>query len=336
MGPEIDKMSLTEEQFQKWDFHKLNMIFGTDSQPFITFISKDGKFKTLGTKMNMVLYNHQSVVRLTPDELIFMGGVNHLFNHVSCKSYKYNIRTSEYVKMGAMIHRRFFSQAVIVQQRLFIIGGRDYGQDNIAILKSCEEYNFETNVWDQIGDLNFPRCNFSSLVYKDNMYVFGGLAKDSSLINNIELFNFDKARWEILGIKFFNGLLGGLSFSKGNEIIVLGGSRAWNEGCLHRINLSHGSDIGEINMDRLVHKNALAKAIHLKNHVLILGGFFKNKIIIDIKSLKVLSDSDKKFNKYSDLISHVDDLCIQSFRLTKSSFVLPFINTENNLEQSRD
>ena len=173
---------MTMENYKHWEFEKLNMIFGTDSQPFISFIHPNGTIITTGIKSNMSVRNHQSVIRIDKHRLIFSGGVNHLFNKVTSKTYEYNILTSEYKKMGNLINRRFFAQLVYVRGRLFIIGGRDYGNDYVAILKSCEEYDFGRNKWNQIEDLNFARCNFTSIIFKGKIYVFSGLSKSSDLL----------------------------------------------------------------------------------------------------------------------------------------------------------
>lgn len=322
---------LRKENYQHWDFRNLNMLFGTDAQPFVTFVSPDAQVATLGVKSNMSLRNHQSVVRLDAERLVFAGGVNYLFNHVTGKTFEYNIRTSKYRKMGSLINRRFFAQLVLTRGRLFVVGGRDYGNDEIAILGTCEEYNFGTNQWVQTASLNFPRCNFSALVFRDDIFVFSGLTKTSALLNSIERFNFDKGRWEVLGLQVTEDMLGNLSFSRGDEIVILGGTRSWGPGAVVRLDLSHGADLGETSVKKVTNKNALSKPVVLERHVLGLGGFFSHNVLFDKKALAVVDDA-KELMPYKDVIDHIERLCMQSFRLTKCSFVLPLDNAGNALQ----
>lgn len=316
--------------YKEWDFGKLNMLFGTDSQPFVIFVSEEGRATTLGIKCNMSLRNHQSVVRLDEDRLIFAGGVNYLFNHVTSKAYEYNIRTSKFTKIGNLLNRRFFAQIALVRGRLLVIGGRDYGSDDVSILRSCEEYNFGTKAWEETGYLNFARCNFASLVFQNDLYVFSGLARTSQLHNSIERFNFSKSVWEVLGLEVTQDMLGNLGFHKGDEILIFGGTRTWGAGSLIRLNMKYGADLGEPFYKRLSSKNALAKPIVLEKHVLVLGGFFPNVLMIDRESLKVIDDPGK-VNAYKEVVGEIDKACMQSFRLTKCSFVLPLRNAGGRL-----
>ena len=327
-----NKLKLNLDNYDNWDFKNLNMIFGTDSQPFITFVTKTGAILTTGTKMNMPLLNHQSVTRISKENLLFSGGVNHIFNYVADETYLYNIKTCTKTDLSYLINRRFFAQLVFVMGRVMIIGGRDYGNDIIAILKSCEEYDFQENKWKSIGDLNYSRCNFSSLVYQNKVYVFGGLSRDSTLISHIENYNFFKRRWEVIGLKLSEGLLGGLSFVKNNDILILGGSRDRGNGLVTKMNLEHGADIGTVETLILNKKNSLSKAMCLNEHVLVLGGFFVNQVLIDVQNFKVVEEL-RKINQYSNIIAHMENLCVQSFRLTKCSFVFPFDNSGNKLQK---
>lgn len=318
------------ENYENWEFENLNMIFGTDSQPFVSFIHKDGKIVSSGVKSNMSLRNHQSVVRLDQHRLIFSGGVNHLFNKVTSKTYGYNILTSEYSKMGNLINRRFFAQLVFIKGRLFIIGGRDYGNDSVAILKSCEEYDFGQNKWNQTADLNFHRCNFSSLVFQDMIYVFSGLSKTSDLLNSIERFDLTTNSWQVLGLEVSENMLGNLSFSKGNKIVVLGGTRSWGSGAIVKLNLEFGADLGSTFVKKLPNKNALAKPVVLDQHILAFGGFFNHLVLLNKKSLSIEPNSTA-MDPYQNIIDHVEKLCLQSFRLTKCSYVLPLENLGGKL-----
>jgi hypothetical protein len=297
------------------------MLFGTDSKPFVSFISKKCDFMTIGAKMNMRLYNHQSVVRTSQDEFIFAGGVNHLFNHVTSKAFKYNIRLNKYTKMNPLIYRRFFAKLISVRGRIFMVGGRDYGQDKDAILNKCEEYNEESQKWEVVGDLNYPRCNFSVTVHNQEVYIFGGITKDSSLLEIIETFSFQKNRWEVLGLYLTPGIYGNLSFVINDDIYILGGEKNANNGYVFSLDISNGSDMGDVFSFPSVHKNTLAKPILLTDKIMILGGFLSAPLCFDFKTknMKYVFGNSKE----KQLIKHLEGITYETFNLTRCSYASP-------------
>lgn len=45
-----------------------------------------------------------------------------------------------------------------IKDEIFVIGGREYGNDEIAIIDNCLKFNLISNKWSQIADLNVARC----------------------------------------------------------------------------------------------------------------------------------------------------------------------------------
>ena len=317
------KVELEIENYQSWKFKNLNMVFGTDSQPFIIFISKCSNIITLGIKMNMVLLNYQCVARISHDELVFAGGVNYTFNRVTSKSYQYNIRTGRLNKMDRLIQKRFCGQMVFVNHRLIIIGGREYGNVSVAVLKSCEEYDFNNNKWKRIGDMIYPRCNFSIMVYDHNVYVFGGLTKDSSAMLSIEIYNTDRQRWELLGVSLTQGLMGHLSFVKSNKVLIFGWSKTIEQGIINEFDLSKGADIANVEVMNFETKGLLAKPIVLNNCVLIVGGSDSTHVYIDLETFKIL-ENFKQSKKVTKIVDYFENFLSKANTLTNCSSVLPF------------
>jgi hypothetical protein len=120
-------------------------------------------------------------------------------------------------------------------------------------------------------------------------------------------------------------MIGNLSFHKNHEIFVLGGTRSWGPGAIVKMDLEHGADLGETNLVKMSNKNALSKPMILNDHILALGGFFSHVILLDKNTLEIVTDA-RKLNPYKKIIDHIENLCTQSYRLTKCSFVLPLDN----------
>ena len=54
------------------------------------------------------------------------------------------------------------------------MGGRTYGEDELAILDNCERYDFDEDKWEWIAPMQNRRCTGFCCLYKSMIYVFGG------------------------------------------------------------------------------------------------------------------------------------------------------------------
>lgn len=54
------------------------------------------------------------------------------------------------------------------------MGGRYYGEDDKAILSSCERYGVEEGKWLPMPPMKVKRCTFMALIWKERLYVLGG------------------------------------------------------------------------------------------------------------------------------------------------------------------
>lgn len=71
-----------------------------------------------------------------------------------------------------MLQIRSFFALVSLSGRILAVGGRDH--DNI-ILSSVECYDPFKKKWDIVAPMNRPRCAYSVVVYRDRLFVIGGL-----------------------------------------------------------------------------------------------------------------------------------------------------------------
>ena len=42
---------------------------------------------------------------------------------------------------------------IYYDKMIYVMGGRTYGEDELAILDNCERYDFETNKWEWIAPM---------------------------------------------------------------------------------------------------------------------------------------------------------------------------------------
>lgn len=132
---------------------------------------------------------------------MFAGGVNHAFNWVENMCFTYNIMTNEIKCINSMQEIWFCFTLIKLGTYVYAIGGRQYGNNQSAIINDCEKYNLLTKRWEEMRSLNIPRCQHSAFIIHEKIYVSGGLTKDSEGTQYIEVLNPKKNRWEILGIQ---------------------------------------------------------------------------------------------------------------------------------------
>lgn len=64
------------------------------------------------------------------------------------------------------------------RKMVFAIGG--YSKEG-GFIKSTEVYSIDNQKWFQLGDLNVERSKPTACLYKDHVYVFGGLTSNPKI-----------------------------------------------------------------------------------------------------------------------------------------------------------
>lgn len=315
----------TKAKYSEWEFEKLNIIFGTDSEPFMMFVNQEGLVHVMRVPLGVKLKNHQSIVRISGEEVLFAGGVNYLFNSVSSHSFILNLKTLLVRNLGGLSYRRFFAKIITLKKRIIIVGGREYGADREAILGYCEEYIETADKWERFPRLNVPRCNFSISVHGGKAIVIGGIGTNGKPIENLEVFSEKNDRWEMLGMSVRGGVIGHLSVSIYPELYIFGGVQKSPRGKLVIMDTSEGADQGEVKENSFPKKNVLSKSVVLGEKILILGGYHSNKFLFDTR-LRNYTDSYSKINKYRPIFSAFREISHQNFNLSKCSNVWPLAN----------
>lgn len=80
-----------------------------------------------------------------------------------------------------------------------MIGGRQYGTDNVAVINSCERMDLKTMKWKKIAPLNEPRCTSMHFIHKEKIYVAGGFFTNGERLKTIECYDDAHDVWYLLG-----------------------------------------------------------------------------------------------------------------------------------------
>ncbi|XP_077292235.1 kelch-like protein 25 [Arctopsyche grandis] len=124
---------------------------------------------------------------------VFVFGGWNFVDRSHNRVYSFDLLTGALKNLAPMKVKRSLSTAVVVNGRIFVIGG--YNQENI--LDTVEEYDYVKNSWIKVASMKRKRHCHASVVYKEDIYVFGGENEDEYL-NSVEVFNTKKNQWKIL------------------------------------------------------------------------------------------------------------------------------------------
>lgn len=71
-----------------------------------------------------------------------MGGINSQYTEVSNCAYSFNLLTEEINYVDDMSIGKYGFSGVVKGNYLYVMGGRKLGNDDVAILSSCERFSF--------------------------------------------------------------------------------------------------------------------------------------------------------------------------------------------------
>ena len=98
--------------------------------------------------------------------------------------------------MAPMPKSRHDFAAVSFKEAVYVIGGRN---DDGKALKSVLEYDPDSNIWDEVEEMENERCSHSACVLLDMIYVFGGISTDTQKeVFDIEYYDPVENKWDSL------------------------------------------------------------------------------------------------------------------------------------------
>jgi N-acetylneuraminic acid mutarotase len=132
---------------------------------------------------------------------------------------------------------------IAYHERLYAIGGRIYGGDDVSLLNKCERYDLFTNEWTEICPMHQRRCTAMTFLYKDQLWVFGGYTAHLKRSSLVERFVEEEDRWEKIEFRLYQGFEAGHVFALApNKILVVGGKIYGGEcNYVHEIDLHEGT-----------------------------------------------------------------------------------------------
>lgn len=212
------------------------VVMGVNSEGNSKIFAFDGmqkRFRGLEVPQGMTLWNYSSIVHFSTKELFITGGLSANASEISSEAYIYDISANRAVRLPDMGSPRYTHIGTFFKGKLYAIGGRDYGEDDdTAIRINAERFNFSLHKWEKIAKLNIPRCTGFTFIYKDSIYVCGGLTGKKRRSRTVERYDESRDLWEVIDFKLARGIECGsllpsaMLFGKDqpNTFVILGGN----------------------------------------------------------------------------------------------------------------
>ncbi len=121
-------------------------------------------------KPNMPTARQNLAVTTVEDKIYAIGG-----DWLRDKNEMYDPTTETWQTLAPMPTPRQHIKAAVVDNKIYIIGGLDeYTQTYQHISTKNEVYDPQTNTWEEKAPIPTPKHNYSTVVYNDKIYIFGG------------------------------------------------------------------------------------------------------------------------------------------------------------------
>lgn len=330
--------------YEDRDYSLKNVIFGTDQEPFqleVDSLTGDIRLEPIPTKLK--LRNFQGCCRISANEVLMCGGINITFQRISSRAFIYNLKNREISFIPDMRKMRYTFALTFHKGFLYVMGGREYGDDKNAIYVDCERYNFEAQDWQYIGSLNIARCTSNTFIVADRLYIAGGYCRNSKRTDTIEVYSEAKNRWELLGMALPSPIEASCFITNHTEVFYCAG-RTDSGDCKskYKFKLERGDleTVAKI-PDEIAYPLCLQKVVYVKDAFFIFGSVEFNKInaIIanDFSNLKTVSSgtrpsphrtgqeiSELNYDDFKGILESVlRSVAFSTHYIKRNSYVLP-------------
>lgn len=115
---------------------------------------KTKKVISIETPIDISLFNFSGVLQLDDNRIAICGGTSHSMRFISKQFHIYNIKENSFIRLPDMHQIRFNFPLIYLNNKLYALGGRQFGTNDYAILKECEYYDFDLKEWVKMPNMN--------------------------------------------------------------------------------------------------------------------------------------------------------------------------------------
>ncbi|KAL4507197.1 hypothetical protein ABPG72_001990 [Tetrahymena utriculariae] len=278
------------------------------------------------------IYNYTLCLQLDDENIFICGGINQELTEIQNDTYIFNVKTLQFQKQQNLVTSRYTHFGLIHQRKVYCIGGRSYGDDQQAILRSCEVFDLDQRSWSFHPPLNIARCTGMIFLYNQHdMYVAGGYSGPDHRTKKIEKFNLSTNQWDILEFKLHRGLEGPFYIASNiyNELLIFGGyCKGGATSSICSIDMQEKSIRFK---GKMVKQRVLHKSVQSGDNLYIFGGDEANHVEkIDLNTFKTQIIAVK--NNFTDFC---DQFEIEKYSASLQTQQIDYFSTNNNLTKNQ-
>lgn len=186
-----------------------HLIFGVTAEKssvMTEFYPQKEHFGTTKTPQ-IELMNYCGTVLKDEATAIVCGGISFDLKQITPACYELDLLTRDIRPMPPMLDYRYTFPICYLKKRIYVVGGRVFGNDNVhSLLEKCERYDYRTQSWTKIANLNKKRCTSSLAVVNGHVWVFGGYSTGGKRTKKVERYVEDGDRWEVVPFQLSVGV----------------------------------------------------------------------------------------------------------------------------------
>ena len=258
--------------------------FLSDSDQKICYYSvEDNSFHAVPftTPEADLIFNFASSVVGPDGKFYVLGGLNKYSDLVGNAVLEFSLPRGGVRILPSMHDSRYTFPSVILDNKLYVLGGRAYGVDQEALMRECEVLdlnNLGDNplrivnpcTWKKISSMFEKRSSHSAFVYKDHIWVLGGYTDLNQRSTLIEKYAPSTDTWHKISFRIQLGFESTHLVASGDDkVLIFGGQNTKGATpCCHELNLATGTILNKAFMALPC---CMAKYTPYEKHILVFG-----------------------------------------------------------------
>jgi len=168
----------------------------------IVALTNDVQFEVLATTIPRAISDHSASVHNPHGTIYIAGGCDdplgntfdanakvYACNSISSYMYKFDAINEEIVELPQMPRRRYRHASAIVNNQLWILGGRDFFD---TLIPEIDIFDIASNTWSTIGNFTDVTSDLASFSSGTSVYAIGGYDSDYNATNQLVKFSFNE------------------------------------------------------------------------------------------------------------------------------------------------
>ena len=203
-------------------------LFGTPNHPFL--LEFNGKTENVNFHPISLFYRFfyfGCACRVNENTIITFGGITPPKRKASRSVQILSLRKFHSQKLEKMSQSRCKFESIMIDNKIYVIGGIYFENENEIYLKSCECFDLATFKWTQIASLNKPRYNCSLYSNKNCIYALGG-SDGQKFYETVEKYSIEDDVWSIVPLSeqgLENPLMcPAITMFSDEELLIVGGT----------------------------------------------------------------------------------------------------------------